>query len=500
MVIQRINSRLLLIVLGVLMNNYDREIEGEREDTIDLSTLVQNIWKGTKKFWWLVVVLSVLSAGITYFRVNRGFFPYYTASATFTVSLSNDSGSGSIYDDNLKAAQMSKTFPYIMTSGVLKNVIAADLGVASVPESITAENIEETNLFTIKVTSSDAKKAYDVLQSAIVNYPKIAETVVGRTRLDMLDETGVPQEPFNQPNYRNSIKVGAIAGAMAGIFLILFYAFTRKTIHKAKDLTELFSMKHLGTLPEVKFKKRGRKFNQTVSLQNDKISPWYRESMYKIRTRVEKAASNDKCKSILVTSAIQGEGKSTFAFNLALAMAEGGKKVVLVDCDLRHPSIQNMITLQVGAIGLEEVLNEEVELKDAIKYYDHVKLSILAGTKPTQNVSEIIGMPKMWDIITELEKQADYIILDTAPSAILSDTSNLAKFADGVIFVVKQDYAKVNQILEGLEHISESSSIEIIGCVLNHVKSGIGRYGYGYGNYGRYGGYRYQRKKSSIEI
>ena len=483
------------------MNSFEKEIEEENDYMIDLYTLIEDIWKGIRKFGWIIVILAIISAVIASLRTYKSYYPFYTASATFTVNLSTESEASNIYDDNLKAAQMSKTFPYIITSGVLKNVIAADLGAAYVSESITAENVENTNLFTLKVTSDDAQKAYDVLQSVIKNYPKITETVVGRTYLNMIDETGIPMEPANRLNYRNSVMLGALVGFALGILILLIYALTRRTIHKEEDLIELSSIKCLGSLPEVLFKRSEKNYNTEVSLLNEKLPQWYKESIYKIRTRVEKTAASKQMKSILVTSAIQGEGKSTLAFNLALALAEGGKEVVLMDCDLRHPTIKNMISLKEGSVGLDDVLNGKAELKDAIRYYDDLKFSVLICSQATQNASEVLDSPKMRELLTELEETADYIIVDTAPSAILSDTSNLAKLADGVIFLVKQDYAKIYQILEGLEHLSESSGIEIIGCVLNCVKSGIGGYGYGYGyGYGRYGRYGYGKKKNSAEL
>jgi len=206
-------------------------------------------------------------------------------------------------------------------------------------------------------------------------------------------------------------------------------------------------------------------------------------------------------KSILITSAIPGEGKSTFAINIALALAESGKEVILVDCDLRHPSIKNMLLLQDDTAGIDQVLDGEVELEEALYYYDDLKMSVLAGSLPNHNAPEIIGSPKMKEILSQLEDLADYVILDTAPSAVMFDSSDLAKFADGVIFIVKQDYSKVNQILEGLEHLAESSNTEIIGCVLNSVRVQLGGYGYGsYSRYGRYGRYGYGKKKIDSEL
>lgn len=481
------------------MKYIENELD-ESEYTIDLFALINNLWVGTKKFGWIILILALITSSAACLKVKRSFYPYYTASATFTVNLDLDS-STSIYEDSLRASQMSTTFPYILTSSLLRNIIAADLGVDYVYEDISAENIEDTNLFTISVSSDDPEWAYNVLQSVIKNYPKVAETVVGSTHLNMIEETGVPKIPDNSLNYKSSIKTGAIPGAALGIIIILAYALTRRTVYKMDDLTGLTNMKQIGVLPKVTFKKRGRNKQNEISLRNSKLSSGYLENIYKIRTRLEKLVKTKGIKSILITSSIPSEGKSTIALNLALALAEEGKKVILVDFDLRHPSIKTMLSLHEEAAGFEDVLNDEAELKEKIKYIEELKISVLACSQPVKNSSEIIGTPKIGGYITELEEEYDFVILDTAPSAILSDTSDLAKYVGGALFVIKQDYAKVNHILEALDHLSDSSSIEILGCVFNHIRTGIGGYGYGYGyGYGKYGSYGYGRRKHRDEL
>lgn len=255
------------------------------------------------------------------------------------------------------------------------------------------------------------------------------------------------------------------------------------------DLSGLTNVKQLGTLPQVVFKKRGGKYNKTISLHNDKLPYAYREKLYKIRTRVEKIAQTKGIKSILITSAIPGEGKSTFTFNLALSLAQQEKKVIIVDCDLRRLAIKNLVHLPETAYGIEDVLNDEVELQEAICNLVDSKISVLACNEPMDNSSEIIGNVKIEEMLKALEEIYDYVLVDTAPSAILSDTSDLAKFVDGAIFIIKQDYSKVNHILEGLDHLTESSNIEVIGCVLNSTRNGLSSYGYGYGSYVKYGSY-----------
>lgn len=469
------------------MNNFETETE-DAEYAIDLYALIHNLWIGTKKFGWLIIVLAIITSGIASFRTMKSFYPYYSASATFAVKL-NMNSSNSIYEDSLRASQLSATFPYILTSGVLRNIIATDLGVEYVSEDISAENVEDTNLFTIRVFSDDPNWAYQVLQSVIKNYPQVAETVIGSTYLDMIEESGVPKNPVNHIDYIGGLKTGAMPGVACGIFIIILYAVTRRTIYKLEDLKELSNMKQLGSLPIVVFKKRGNN-KERILLNNKKLPPSYVENLYKIRVRIEKIAANKDLKSILVTSAIPGEGKSTFALNLGLALAEEGKKVILVDFDLRRPSVHNMLSLEEEFTKFEKVLQEEIELPEAIYYSEEHKISVLACSKPMKNSSEIIGTAAIGRIMKELKQNYDYVIVDTAPATIMSDTTDLAMYVDGAVFMVKQDYAKVNYIVDALEHLVDSSNIEMIGCVLNCMNTSFYNYGYGYG-YGSYGKYGY---------
>jgi Mrp family chromosome partitioning ATPase len=158
-----------------------------------------------------------------------------------------------------------------------------------------------------------------------------------------------------------------------------------------------------------------------------------------------------------------------------------------------------MLSLQEDTPGFDDVLTGEVDLDNALIYYDELKLYVLAGKQPVSNASEILSQPKTWEIVEKLKEMVDYVILDCAPSAILTDASDLARYIDGAIFVVKEDYAKVSHIMDGIEHLSESSNMEIIGSVLNGAKAGLGGHG-SYGRYGRYGSYGHGRKKRTIEV
>ena len=128
----------------------------------------------------------------------RSYYPMYRAEATFTVETYNNSDTGySFFYDNRTAAQMALTFPYLLDSDLLLDRVKADMGVTTLNGTPSAKVIDNSNLFTLSVTSRDPQAAYDILQSLIKNYPAVAEYVIGRTQLNMIDHPEFPSTPYN---------------------------------------------------------------------------------------------------------------------------------------------------------------------------------------------------------------------------------------------------------------------------------------------------------------
>ena len=170
------------------MNEQSNEKVTGEEERIDLYGLLREFFRMLGRTWIWVLILAVLGGGLFYVRDYRAWSPVYTASATFTVNLNNGIGTsgGSSYYENTTAEQMAKTFPYILTSGVLMRRVAADMGTQSLSGSVNASVEEDTNLFTLTVRDSDPQRAYDTLNAVIRCYPEVAESIVGRTSLEML--------------------------------------------------------------------------------------------------------------------------------------------------------------------------------------------------------------------------------------------------------------------------------------------------------------------------
>lgn len=459
------------------MNTQSEEIRQTEDGLIDIVGLLMDYLRTLRRMWIWVLMLAVAGGTFAYVRDYMTWSPRYTASATFTITASQDgsdatSGSYAFYD-NSTAEQMANTFPYILTSGVLSRRAAETMGRDAVSGQIQASSEENTNLFTMSVTDVDAELAYETLQAVIECYPDVAEVIIGRTNMQLLDETGIPAHPDNPRNGKKALAKGAAVGAFLSLLWTGTVMLSRMTVKKKEDFQTRAHMKCLGEVPQIAMKKRSRANRNILNILNEKTDPRFEEALQLIRGKVEYSAWRHHSAIILVTSALAGEGKSTLAVNLALAFSKSGKRAALIDCDLRHPSDRKILGLEDGE-GLYEVLTKEAKLTDVLmtgkdlNMDEEFKFCFLPGGKAAEDGSRLLGSERMQKIIEAVKGKVDYVILDSAPAGLLTDAGVLAQYADSAVFVIRRDFASTTHIMEGLEELSESH-IHMIGGILNGV-------------------------------
>ena len=240
------------------------------------------------------------------------------------------------------------------------------------------------------------------------------------------------------------------------------------------------------------------------NLLTPKSDFFIREAYKTLRTNVSFALTGEEeCNVIIVTSSMQGEGKSITATNLAISYAMTDRKVLLVDCDLRRPKLARLLQMSSKA-GLSNLIMKPELKQQAILESSTPGLDIMLSGDIPPNPSELLGSPRMQRLLKQLREEYDFIILDTPPINMVTDAVVLAPQSDGVLFLVRANHTDRGAVMHAVSQL-EYAKAKILGFVLNDVNmekthygykqyrysrySRYGRYGYGHG----YGGYGYGR-------
>lgn len=466
---------------------------------IDLIAILRSFFRLLGRTWPLVLVAAALLGALAGARSYLSYRPLYRCqavlSAQYTSVYTNATdiqSYGSNYSSTVSTKQIVSTFSSIITTDAMREQMLARLGTDTINGSIVPQSIANSNLFTLTVTSSDAQSAYDVLMAVIDCYPSVAALVIGNTEIELIEEPVLPTAPTNPRDWQSAAVKGALLGAVLMLALTLLLSRTRTAVHSPSEIRRLTNLTCLGMIPSVRSKRRSKGKTTGLSIQNDALSPAYQEAVRTVRSRVlHRLPADGECKVLMVTSTMPGEGKSTVAANLALSLAQAGKHVVLLDADLRVQSLHAFFGISQKGPGLAELLRSaEPDPVAAARSLPGTTLKLITGAARIGSPASLLHFHKLERIIGMLRAEAQYLVIDTPPIGLLSDAAPFLPFADGVVYVIREDTVSASQISTSLQALSDNKA-KLLGYVFNASSQSVGQYGYGrhgYGHYG-YGGY-----------
>lgn len=463
---------------------------------INVAVVLHNFYNAAKRLTWFAVILAVAVGAFVYYKTDLSYSPMYSSSVVFSVHASyattTDIITHSAWLDSSAAEMLSQTFPYIIRSENTRMLLQLELG-RPVNGSISAVATADAGLFTMTASSADPQDAFDLMRAAITVYPQAASNVLGDTQIYIINEPlSPPTEPDNANNALSTAVKIAIPVFLFGIIAIFLLSLTRKTVHSAEDLRKLVNLKCLAYVPSIRMKKHSNQANLTLTITNPRVSSTFNESIRNLRIKIQKLLNEKHHKILLVTSTLPNEGKTTVAMNLALSLAQEGKKVILIDGDLRKQSLKETIGVTDPSDGLPDLLSGNSE-NFRLLTVPNSTLLLLSGDQTVDQPQPLLDTPRMKQVLDLLCKRMDYIIIDSPPAGILSDAATIAKYADATLYVVRQDMASTAQITSSIQTLS-TNDINLIGCVLNQTQAGTTRYGYGSkynASYGYSYGYKY---------
>lgn len=446
--------------------------------------------KHAVKLLALILACAVIGWVASVFFVK----PMYQADASLIVN-SRESDAKTITADQLNSAEeLANLYGIIIKSDTVLEAAIQDLDLNldydSLAQKVSVAPINNTSVMKISVKDADGESALRILKSIVSISPKIIRDMVEAGSVKVVSEPRLQKAPVS-PNKLRYTAVGAFLGAVAACAITLLLAVSEDRIYSKREVEDRLGMTVIGEIPEQLYQKRKGLFRKTT-LERDviltkNVSFSLKESIRYLRMMLTRRLPKTGTNTIIVTSAVAGEGKSCVSINLALSLASDSKRVLLMECDMRKPTICSYLGIQEEPyFGMSTMLAGESVLKDTVIHKNGVFI-IPAGHIP-ENPTELLSSGRMRSLMKLVQDQFDYIILDTPPSANMADAVALSAQSSGVLFVIRQGYADT-QVIESACEKFRNADAKLLGVVLNRcsvdtISSGKSGYGYGYGSYG----------------
>ena len=417
--------------------------------------------------------------------VNVTYQPEYKTSTTFVVTAKGMNTN--VYQNLNSTQQLAQQFTEIMDSNVLKKKVAQDLKMSSLNIDSSVDLVPETNLITLSVKAGTAVESYRILQSIMKNYNTVSDYAIKNVIIETIQSPAVSMAPVNPLNEKTMI-IAFIAAAAVFMVLVAGLSYLRDTIKNPKDVTSKLDTRLLGSIYHEKksksIKLRKKKEFVSMLISNPLRSFQYAESNKLMSSRVRSYMDKENAKTLLVTSVMENEGKSTVAANLALGLAQEGSRVMLIDCDFRKPAQYKIFDMEgKDADDLGKVLTGKAGTENLICNWNDTNLYMILNRTSSNSIEALLKSTTLRQIVGFCRQNMDYVIIDTSPLALVSDTEELAQMADASVLVVRQDTVLTKDINDAIDILNNTRG-KVLGCVLNDASSSqitgsTAHYGYG---------------------
>lgn len=458
------------------------EVENAAEDTIDLVEIFRALYK--RRVW---IVLAAVAFG-TVIGMYGKFVVKDVFQAEASMCIIDSNKEVSMSDLQVGSALTNDYEGIIKSRVVLTKVIAnlkLDIEYKELYNAVSIENPDGTRIIKINVISGNQNEAVDIANEILsVSIDEIPHVLGSNTPtvLDKADELFVE-------NIRRSVMSYTLIGVLAGIVIscgaVVISVITNTSIKNEEDIQKCSGLSVLGAVPDYKGKK------QKKIMWPEDLPFNASEAIYQLRTGI--LYSSKDVKTIAITSAFENQGKSFISFHLAYSLSQVGKKVLLVDTDMRKSVLQRRMGLEGVKLGLSEYLSGNAELGQVIYDVGITNMHVLFSGKLVPNASALLAAKWLENLCAEVRDSYDYVIFDTPPICVVGDAAIVASFCDGALLVIENGVTK-KKTLAQMKSEMDKVDAKVIGVVQNMVGSKKDSSYYGKGNYGYYYGNNQNKK------
>lgn len=419
-----------------------------------------------------LVITFVIVLGLTILYTAMSPVKYTSTTQLFaTYDSSNEStSSAEQYNGSSYIMNQIQSYPNLAkTSSVLQPVIDElhlSVDANQLASQVSVTNPSNTVFVNITVTSQDPSAAARIADSVAASLSNVVEKSLyasgshSSVKLSIVEPATVPTSP-SSPQWVFNILAGLVGGLLIGILAALLKNVLSKKIHDENEATDIIKAPVIGRIV-----KDDMLAGSSLAVVSEPGSP-IAEDFRRIRTNLSFSTPVDgtNCRLVVVTSAGALEGKTTTSVNIAAALAEDGARVLLVDADLRHPSVANKLDID-GSAGLTHVLSGQASVKDVIQRYWKPNLHVLpAGPKPP-NASTLLNSPMMTTLLANAISQYDYVLIDTAPMVVANDAVIFMRQGGALVMVCRREQTLKRDLREIGEELN-TLDMTVTGIVLN---------------------------------
>ncbi|MDE8668135.1 polysaccharide biosynthesis tyrosine autokinase [Pseudarthrobacter sp. H3Y2-7] len=478
---------------------------GEAHGGLDLTDYLRVV----RTYWRAIVAFTLLATLAAFGWTVLQPKIYSSDSSGIVVTPGSDNVSLALAGDSLAKAKV-KNYESVAKSRLVADRVIADLGLKTTADALLGSISVKVPLDTaeIKVTAQSpdpatAQRVADAWVNGLAAQVEAIETApsaeaapgeaakpdagtsagtqASAVRVLPLGKAVLPAAPVS-PNVKLTLALGALTGVALGVAYALVRRHLDRRIRSAAEIERLFGVPVIGTLPvDHRLDAKSTILETGSAAQVHDAGGAMAEALRELRTNLSFLDVDQPPRIIVVTSSVQAEGKSTVTANLAVTMAAAGENVVVVDGDLRRPTLVDVFNLVPG-VGVTDVLTGTAELADVLQPWGALpNLAVLGSGRIPPNPSELLGSRAMKNMLSALAENA-IVLIDAPPLLPVTDAAVLSRVADGAIVVIRTGKSTQEQLAQSLGNLDKVKG-RVLGAVLNYVPTrGTDSYSY-YGTY-----------------
>jgi len=459
----------------------------ERNDYIEID--IREILIVLLKRWYFIAICFILATGSSFAITKFYLKPVYRAQTTLFLGKESEKvASLSIADIQLNN-QLVSDYRELLKSNLVAESIEKKLGVSAkkLKSKVNVQTVKDSRIFSISYEDTDPKLASDVANELALVIKQLASDVIQVKNVSIIDTAKVPEYPVS-PSTKKNVGLAGLAGLVLGAGMIYLLEMLDHTFKKPEEVERQMSLNVIGAVPKFEGAKRGKDkkksqeqleqdYLKNLITKNDPKAP-ASEAFREIRTNLHYKSVDRELKTLVITSPSLGDGKTVTAVNVAVTLAKSGKKVLVIDADLRKPKVHLYFGLK-NEKGLTNLIKGDVNEKDAnslaLSLKDIPNLNVIPSGPIPPNPAEILSSNKMQNLLENLKEGYDLVILDTPPVGQVTDAAILAGISDGTVLVFACNQTRI-EMAKRAKKALESVNSNIIGSVLTKLDVGRVKY------------------------